>query len=75
MALLARTLSAEERETLLAFARQVAVDACSTVCVALDGNTSLAGQFFEFSLVDEQGQQHVGALQEGFLELVHSTAL
>ncbi|WP_457355168.1 hypothetical protein [Roseateles sp. P5_D6] len=64
---LARSLSDQDKETLLAFAKQASVDAVSTVCGGIDGSTSLAGKFLSLSLVDEEGQQHAGELQEAFL--------
>jgi len=64
---LARSLPDQDRETLLAFAKQASVDAVSTVCGGIDGNTSLAGRFFSLSLVDNEGRQHAGELQEEFL--------
>lgn len=68
---LARSLTTEQRETLLAFARQVAVDAVSTVCGGIDGNTSLAGTFYTFTLTDADGQQHAGGLQDEFIALAY----
>ncbi|QDL54897.1 hypothetical protein [Rhodoferax aquaticus] len=67
---LARTLTPEQRETLLQFARQSAIDAISTICGAIDGSTQLGGEFLSLSLVDGDGQQHTGALQDEFLSLV-----
>jgi hypothetical protein len=69
---LARSLSDQDRETLIKFAKQVSVDAVSTVFGGIDGNTSLAGRFLSLSLVDGEGQQHAGDLQEEFLTLVHN---
>lgn len=67
---LARTLTQEQRETLLKFARQSAIDAIFTLCGGIDGNTQLGGKFLSLSLVDGDGQQHAGALQEEFLAVV-----
>ncbi len=67
---LARALPPEQQQILLDFARQVAIDAVSTVCGGLDGSTPLGGAYLELSLVDGEGQQHAGELQEAFLELV-----
>lgn len=66
----ARALPADQRQILLGFARQAAIDAVSTVCGGIDGSTQLGGEFLELSLIDAQGQQHAGELQETFLELV-----
>ena len=67
---LARSLTKDQRETLLSFARQSAIDAVSTVCGGIDGSTQLGGRFLTLSLVDGDGQQHAGALQDDFLSLV-----
>lgn len=67
---LARTLNQEQRETLLMFARQSAIDAISTLCGGIDGSTQLGGEFLSLSLVDGDGQQHSGSLQDEFLALV-----
>lgn len=64
---LARSLTKEQRETTLAFARQAAVDALSTVCGGIDGATQPGGQFMALSLVDGDGNQHAGNLQDCFL--------
>jgi len=66
---LARSLSEDQRETLLAFARQSAIDAVSTVCGGIDGSTQLGGKFLDLSLIDAEGQQHAGALQDEFLAI------
>ncbi|MFO1384707.1 MAG: hypothetical protein U1F55_00705 [Chitinivorax sp.] len=58
---LARSLPVEDRETLLAFSHQAAIDAISTVCGGIDGTTQLGGQFATLSLIDGDGQQHAGA--------------
>lgn len=71
---LARSLSKEQRETLLAFARQSAVDAISTFCGGIDGTTQLGGQFVSLSLIDEEGQQHAGELQDQFLAIAYDAA-
>jgi hypothetical protein len=71
---LAHSLSEEQRETLLAFARQSAVDAISTVCGGIDGTTQLGGQFLSLSLIDDEGQQHAGELQDQFLAIANDTA-
>lgn len=68
---LTRSLSHEDRETVLAFAHQVAVDTVSTVCGGIDGTTQLGGQFVVLSLTDNEGQQHAGALQDEFLSLAY----
>ena len=68
---LARSLPHEDRETLLAFARQVAIDAISTICGGIDGTTQLGGKFENLSLIDSDGQQHAGALQDEFLSLAY----
>jgi hypothetical protein len=70
---LARSLSAEQRETLLAFARQSAVDAISTICGGIDGTTQLGGQLLALSLIDDDGQQHAGELQDQFLAIANDT--
>jgi hypothetical protein len=70
LVVLARTLPADQKEVLLGFARQAAIDAVSTMCGGIDGSSQLGGEFVSLSLIDEQGQQHAGALQETFLELV-----
>ena len=66
----ARALPPEQQQILLDFARQAAIDAVSTVCGGIDGSTPLGGAYLELSLVDAEGQQHAGELQEAFLELV-----
>jgi len=68
--LLARSLTPEQRETMLTFAKQSAIDAVSTVCGGIDGTTQLGDRFLTLSLVDDDGQQHAGALQDAFLSLV-----
>ena len=72
---LARSLSKEQRETLLAFARQSAVDAISTVCGGIDGTTQLGEQFLSLSLIDADGQQHAGELQDQFLAIANDTTV
>jgi hypothetical protein len=67
--MLARSLSQEDRETLLAFAGQAAIDAVSTICGGIDGSTQLGGEFLAFSLTDAEGREHAGALQDEFLSL------
>ncbi len=69
--LLARALSPEDRETLLTFARQVAVDSISTLCGGIDGVTELGGKFMSLSLIDIEGQQHAGSLQDEFLSIAN----
>ncbi|MDN3543997.1 MAG: hypothetical protein ACK4S6_17230 [Roseateles asaccharophilus] len=69
---LARALDTTDRETLIAFAKQASIDAVSTVFGGIDGNTSLAGQFFSLTLVDGEGRQHAGDLQDEFLCLAQS---
>ncbi len=69
---LARTLTPEQRNTLLQFARQSAIDAISTLCGCIDGSTQFGGKFLSLSLVDGEGQQHAGSLQDEFLALVES---
>ena len=64
---LARSLTEEQRELMLAFARQAAIDAVSTVCGGIDGSTQLGGQFVTLSLIDGDGVQHAGNLQDQFL--------
>jgi hypothetical protein len=66
---LARSLSKDQQETLLAFARQSAIDAISTMCGGIDGTTQLGGEFLSLSLIDAEGQQHAGALQDEFLAI------
>jgi hypothetical protein len=66
---LARSLAPDQREVLLNFARQVAVDAISTFCGGIDGTTQLGGEFVSLSLIDADGQQHAGSLQDEFLSL------
>lgn len=67
--LLARSLPKEDRETLLTFARQVAVDSISTLCGGIDGITELGGEFMSLSLIDIEGQQHAGSLQDELLSI------
>jgi hypothetical protein len=69
---LARTLTPEQRETLLQLARRSAIDAISRICGGIDGSTQLGGKFLSLSLVDGDGQQHAGSLQDEFLALVES---
>lgn len=69
---LARSLESPDRETLLDFARQASVDAISTIFGGIDGNTSLAGDFYSLTLVDSDGHQHAGDLQEEFLGLAQN---
>lgn len=66
---LARSLDSTDRETLLDFSRQASIDAISTICGGIDGNTSLAGEFYSLTLVDSDGKQHAGDLQEAFLDI------
>jgi hypothetical protein len=67
---LARKLNGEGQETILALMRQAAVDASSTLLGAIDGNTSLDGEFIEVALTDKEGEQHSGDLQDEFLRQV-----
>ena len=64
---LARSLTKEQRDTMLAFVRQAAIDAVATVCGGIDGTTQLGGKFMTLSLIDGDGSQHAGSLQDHFL--------
>ncbi len=72
-ATLARTLSTTEQEVILALMRQAAIDASSTLLGAIDGNTSLNEQFVELSLIDADGVQQSGELQDEFFRQAEGT--
>ena len=67
-AILCRKLTGDEQEVMLALMHVAATDATSTLFGAIDGNTSLADQFIELSLIDSKGQ-HSDELQDTFIRL------